>query len=66
MAKWVCVKEGYNLTVNKVYDGYIIYIGEYTWLCLINDIDYEYTYNKSKFMPLDEWREQQIKSVLDD
>ena len=68
MTKWICVNAGYNLTVNKVYDGYIVGddFGKYAGVRLINDIGYEFTYNKSRFISLDEWREQQIKTVLDE
>ena len=79
MTKWICINAGlYNLTVNKVYDGYdddnylgdyLVdddLLGEYAGVRLINDLGCEYTYNKSMFIRLDEWREQQIKTVLDD
>lgn len=68
MAKWICIIAGYKLTLNKVYDGYIVDINlkEQAGVRLINDSGGESTYYKHRFISLEDWREQQIKTVLDE
>ena len=52
------------LTKNK---QYIIYNHRgYEFVTVINDSNKRNSYNRNRFISIAEWREQQIKSVLDD
>ena len=57
-----------ELTLNKVYDAEVLLIngGHHKYYRVINDNGIRCDYFGNRFKLLSEWREQQIKSVLDD
>ena len=70
MIKVVCIQNtfsGVSLTLNNVYDAELAPYCEWGEFYIIrNDEGCLIEYHTGRFMPLAEWREQQIKIVLDD
>ena len=78
ITKVVCINnEWMNLKLNKVYDAVYIHeqrswdwnnvpILEWHWYELINEKNEKKKYETKHFITLAEWREQQMKAVLDD
>jgi hypothetical protein len=74
MIKVICIENGCaSLTTNKVYDAKLVELTEkqlFEWggelYRIINDDGYSMEYNTGRFITLAEWREKQIKIVLDD
>jgi hypothetical protein len=70
MNKWICIHEDrtIGLTLNKIYDGIIIDEDSKgnEGLEIINDNGVISNYFLYRFKSLVEWREQQIKSIIDD
>jgi len=68
MIKVICISDKESrLTFNKIYDAEVMnyeFYGEY--YCLINDIGVKTHYYTNRFKLLSDWREQQIKSVIED
>jgi hypothetical protein len=70
MIKVVCIHPGnLCLTKNKIYDVEIIMpfdVNVRTTYRLENDLGDMWEYNTYRFISIAKWREQQIKSILDD
>ena len=70
MTKVICINDTYlflsrnksYLTEGKIYDA----IEDGLFWSIINDDNNRLSYDKSRFIPLAEWREKQINSLLDD
>lgn len=54
----------FNLTINKIYDADKNEFG--IFYTIRNDVGNLLDYHSEMFIPLSEWREQQIKTILDE
>ena len=70
MIKLICISDCNSLTIkkiyiNKIYDGVAdtVFFGYYN---ILNDSEYLGIIHKDNFIPLTEYREKQIKTILDD
>ena len=67
-SKWICINNSRtmahkpSLTINKLYIG--IWVNT-EYIQVINDEGREGVYHSNRFITLAEWREKQIKSVID-
>lgn len=66
MGKLVYVNNGgyRHLTVGRIYDEVESYIDGY--VCVVNDLGEEEIYYYYLFMSMDEWRDKQIREVLNE
>ena len=73
MDKLVCINNIYlneifgmveTLTLYKLYECDNFFNG-YALCSVIDDVGKRSSYSKDRFIPLSEWREQQMKSILD-
>jgi hypothetical protein len=70
MTKVICINSdfffsatGKPLTLHKVYDAQIVDKNVYS---IINDYGDKGEYYSNRFITLSEWREKQMKNILDD
>ena len=71
MIKIICINNigEYSLTKDKVYecnDDMWNSCDRFGYISVIDENGIDYVYRKTRFITIAEWREQQIKSVLDD
>lgn len=70
MTKIICINNsGEKLSKDKVYechDHMWNHTDKYGYITVIDDNGFDIVCRKTRFINIAEWREQQIKSILDD
>jgi hypothetical protein len=68
MIKVICIDDSLPsyITLNKIYDAEITVVEDVYYYRLIDDIGDKTNYYTNRFKLLSDWREEQIKTVLDD
>ena len=68
MIKVICIDDSLPryITLNKIYDAEITVVEDVYYYRLIDDIGDKINYYTNRFKLLSEWREEQIKTILDD